>query len=232
MFSKGDFHIHSTASDGDLSPGDIVATAKSRGVDTIALADHNTTSGIYEAAETGKQLGVSIIPGVELSTRYKGESIHVLGYFRNELYNDKDFQRILKLAKEHKFKRAKGILKDFIDLECREGCFTVLEGIGLLRAYGAAVVLAHPVRISKRHLAGILNLPFDGIEAKYCINNNFDTSYFINTALSRFSFYTGGSDFHTNKAKDTKHCPIGEPYLNSLEIKRFFEKSGAKAYYT
>jgi predicted metal-dependent phosphoesterase TrpH len=101
------------------------------------------------------------------------------------------------------------------------------EGIYLLRAFGAAVVLAHPVRISERNLLSLLSMPFDGIEAKYCRCNDYYTNVFINVALKRFSFYTGGSDFHTDRVRDNKHCLIGEPYLNSGEIGRFLKNSGA-----
>ncbi|GIM28562.1 phosphatase [Clostridium polyendosporum] len=227
MLTKGDFHIHSTASDGELSPEEIIVTAKRRGVDTIAITDHNTTDGIKEAAEAGKQHGVSVIPAVEISTRYNHESIHLLGYFKNASYNDSTFQEVLKLIRTHKVKKARDILGSFMPKESSEDGLSVFEGIYLLKTFGGAVVLAHPVRINKKYLAEILNMPFDGLEAKYCHNIYYKTLYFVSTALARFSFYTGGSDFHTNKRKDTKHCLIGDTYLNSEEIKMFLRKSGA-----
>ncbi|MDO6354310.1 hypothetical protein Q3V94_04330 [Caloramator sp. CAR-1] len=83
------------------------------------------------------------------------------------------------------------------------------------------------MRISNKNIEQVLSLPFDGIEAKYS-NTDFNTSlYFINLALSKFSFYTAGSDFHSIKNKNSKHSFIGTVYLNNSEIKYFFKKSGA-----
>lgn len=230
MFMKGDFHVHSTASDGELSPRDIIITAKKRGIDIISLADHNSTDGIEEAVKAGKEFGVAVIPGVELSTRYKNESIHILGYFTNESYKDSDFQEVLKLVRSDKIKKARSILRSLMNTNATGDALTVVEGIFLLKAFEAAAVLAHPVRINKKYLTEILNMPFDGIEAKYCINSDFDTSYFINKAQECFTFYTCGSDFHTDKSRDTKHCFIGEPCLNSAEIQLFLKKSGVIVY--
>ena len=98
MLTKGDFHIHSTASDGELNPREIIITAKERGIDTIAITDHNTTNGIKEATSAGMQYGVSVIPGIELSTRYKNNSIHLLGYFKNILFTDCTFEELIKLV--------------------------------------------------------------------------------------------------------------------------------------
>lgn len=226
MLTKGDFHIHSTASDGELSPKEIIITAKERGLDTISITDHNTVTGIKEAVETGKTYGVFVIPAVELSTRYNHESIHLLGYFKNNQYNNSTFEQVLKLVKTHQTRKIKTVLNKGANIEVLRDHLSVVEGMNLLRAFGATVVLAHPVRINPKYLNEILNIPFDGIEAKYCRSSTNDTLKFINIALSRFSFYTGGSDFHTNNRKDIKHSIIGEPYLNSSEIESFFKKSG------
>ena len=227
MLTRGDFHIHSTASDGSLTPGEIIAVAKRTGIDTIALADHNTTAGIDEAALMGKQYGVSVIPSVELSTKYNGEGIHLLGYFRDGRYNDRTFVDILRLLKYHKVKEARSILTNFMHINALGDNLSVMEGVNFLRLYGAAVVLAHPVRISKKNILALLNMPFDGLEAKYCHNNYYDTCFFTNTALTRFSFYTGGSDFHSNSTCRQKHCFIGMPCLYEEEIQMFLRNSGA-----
>lgn len=228
MFIRGDFHIHSTASDGRLKPEQIIDLAKSRGLDTIAISDHNSIDGIYEASEAGKKHCVSVIPAVELSTRFNNESIHILGYFRNEKFNGTDFKEILKLVETHKANR----VRKFIGVHRKHGILNKYlsssEGIDFLKSFGAAVVLAHPVRISKKNLPHLLSMPFDGIEAKYCCSDDYYTKYFINLALKKFSFYTGGSDFHTdNIIDDNKHSLIGDPSLNSNEIQRFLKISKA-----
>lgn len=79
--SSVDLHCHSTASDGLLTPAGLVAYASERGVSTIALTDHDSTNGVAEAMAIGAELGVAVIPGVELSSEIEGLQAHILGYF-------------------------------------------------------------------------------------------------------------------------------------------------------
>ncbi len=74
-----DLHTHSTASDGALSPKEVVRAAREAGLSAIALSDHDTVDGIMDALEEGKTLGVRIIPAVEMSADFKTE-MHILGY--------------------------------------------------------------------------------------------------------------------------------------------------------
>lgn len=80
---KIDLHIHTTASDGTLCPRDVVSLAAMQGLKAIALTDHDTMAGLQEAGEAGELLGVTIVPGIELSTDYQGKEVHLLGYFLN-----------------------------------------------------------------------------------------------------------------------------------------------------
>ncbi|MBD3313725.1 PHP domain-containing protein [Candidatus Woesearchaeota archaeon] len=75
-----DLHVHTYVSDGYLSPSEAVERAYDSGVDTIAITDHDTVSGLEEAMQRGKEIGVDVIPGVEISAR-NGSSVHILGYF-------------------------------------------------------------------------------------------------------------------------------------------------------
>lgn len=75
-----DLHTHSLHSDGAQTPADVVKTAASAGLSAIALTDHDCITGVREAMETGKALGVEVIPGVELSAQSDTE-LHILGYF-------------------------------------------------------------------------------------------------------------------------------------------------------
>ncbi|MGH2471987.1 MAG: PHP domain-containing protein [Candidatus Limnocylindria bacterium] len=76
-----DLHTHSLRSDGALSPADLVRRAAARGVKVQALSDHDTLAGVAEAAATGGDLGVRIIPATELNTESEWGDAHVLGYF-------------------------------------------------------------------------------------------------------------------------------------------------------
>jgi 3',5'-nucleoside bisphosphate phosphatase len=75
-----DLHMHSTASDGSLSPRAVAEAAKAGGLDVIALADHDTASGIHEATAAGAGT-VHVIPAIELSTLHEGAELHMLGYY-------------------------------------------------------------------------------------------------------------------------------------------------------
>ncbi|MCD7775803.1 MAG: PHP domain-containing protein [Firmicutes bacterium] len=75
-----DLHTHSTASDGSLTPREVVAEAKRAGLSAIALSDHDTTVGVAEAMAAGEELGVEVIPAIELSSESKTET-HILGFF-------------------------------------------------------------------------------------------------------------------------------------------------------
>jgi 3',5'-nucleoside bisphosphate phosphatase len=75
-----DLHLHSTASDGSLSPSAVVWAALSGGLHVIALTDHDTTNGIAEAQAAGRG-GVHVISAIEMSTMHRNAELHMLGYF-------------------------------------------------------------------------------------------------------------------------------------------------------
>ena len=106
-----DLHTHSTASDGKFFPSEVVKKAYDKGVQYLALTDHDTLSGIEEAKETAEKLDMHFIPGVELSTNYKGETIHILGYFKNDDYKNADLNYFLEDLKLKRINRAHEIVK-------------------------------------------------------------------------------------------------------------------------
>ena len=75
-----DLHLHSTSSDGRLSPTGVVELAAERGLKLIALTDHDTLRGIEEARAAGRALGVAVLPGIELSGRYPAGQCHLLAW--------------------------------------------------------------------------------------------------------------------------------------------------------
>ena len=76
---KADLHLHSTASDGTLEPGELVALAAELGFTHLALTDHDSVDGLARATDAARDCGVTLIPGVELSCGAQKE-IHILGY--------------------------------------------------------------------------------------------------------------------------------------------------------
>ena len=79
-----DLHTHTTASDGTLSPAELAEAAAGLGLAALAVTDHDTASGSPEAARAGERLGLEVVPGRELSTKYGG-AVHILGYYINPL---------------------------------------------------------------------------------------------------------------------------------------------------
>lgn len=225
MYKKGDFHIHSTSSDGNCTPSEVVMLAQKRGVDIIALTDHNTTSGIDEAIKCGNYIGVKVIPGVELSTRYNNTKVHILGYFKDDSYKDELLIQVLKCIKDHKINSIRSLLHGYLNTYYRRDKICVENGIEILKFFGASVVLAHPVLLPPNDFKEIIKLNFDGIEAKYFSNSINDTEYFLNIAKEKQLFYTAGSDFHISNTKYRVHGLIGDVFLNQSEISDFLNKA-------
>lgn len=75
-----DLHAHSTESDGTESPRELVLQAHAAGIGTVAITDHDTTSGWADAAEAAREVGMGLVPGVEFSAQQQWASVHVLGY--------------------------------------------------------------------------------------------------------------------------------------------------------
>ncbi len=74
-----DLHTHSSASDGSLSPSDLIAYAAKKGLNTIALTDHDTIGGLEEAQEAAKKYNINLIPGIELNIQWTTGEFHLLG---------------------------------------------------------------------------------------------------------------------------------------------------------
>jgi 3',5'-nucleoside bisphosphate phosphatase len=76
-----DLHLHTTASDGVLSPSEIVRYAKTKGLQAIAITDHDTIEGLEEGLSEGERIGFEVIPGIEISAEHSPGSMHILGFF-------------------------------------------------------------------------------------------------------------------------------------------------------
>src|SRR4051812_6940243 len=101
-----DLHAHTTASDGQHAPTELVRLAHQAGVRTLAVTDHDTVAGIAEARAAGQALGVEIIPGIELSASLHGREVHVLGHFV-----DPENPALASLAEHAKVERRERMVK-------------------------------------------------------------------------------------------------------------------------
>jgi len=103
-----DLHVHTTASDGTCSPGEVVRLASKKGMSALAITDHDTMAGVAEALEEGRTLGVEVVPGVEMSAQWERGILHILGYFV-----DRDHPELVKkldYLKRGREERTPGIL--------------------------------------------------------------------------------------------------------------------------
>ena len=110
MNKYADLHIHTIHSDGCYSPSQVVTMAAEKGLKAIAIADHDSVSGIDEAQLKGKQLGVEVVPAVELSIGFRDfHDIHLLGYYID--HQDKSFAAKLAEFRRARDLRGKGIVE-------------------------------------------------------------------------------------------------------------------------
>jgi 3',5'-nucleoside bisphosphate phosphatase len=107
--SRVDLHLHTTISDGRLSPTELIQRAHANGVRILAVTDHDNTDGLAEAQRTADALGVELIPGIELSTDLGAIGVHVLGYFLR--YDDPAFQARLLPMRDDRLSRAQAMVQ-------------------------------------------------------------------------------------------------------------------------
>jgi predicted metal-dependent phosphoesterase TrpH len=87
-----DLHLHTTASDGVLTPSELVRYAKAKGLQAIAITDHDTIEGCGEGLLEGEKIGFEVIPGIEISAEHSPGSMHILGFLldiRHPLLNER-----------------------------------------------------------------------------------------------------------------------------------------------
>jgi len=103
MMKLADLHTHTKASDGTCDPAENVRLAKEAGLAAVAITDHDTVAGVPAALQAAAELGVEVIPGVEVSSVARGQDIHVLGYFVP--HDDAAFQKRLVSLRETRHER-------------------------------------------------------------------------------------------------------------------------------
>ena len=110
MSALVDLHLHTNASDGRLTPSELVRLAAGKGLRQISVSDHDTTEGLEEAFQAAGQLpNLRVIPGIELSTDVPGDEVHVLGYFVQ--YQDDEFQQTLERFRRGRVDRAREMVE-------------------------------------------------------------------------------------------------------------------------
>ena len=133
-----DLHTHSNRSDGTFEPAGVVRLAAERALDVVALTDHDTTDGLAEALATGSVVGVEVVPGVEFSAEFDGNSVHVLCYWMDP--QDPALQLELRRLREDRFRRGELMVGK-------------LQELGLPVAFQRVRAIAGDATIVRPHIA-------------------------------------------------------------------------------
>ena len=152
-WSEVDLHLHSTASDGSLSPAEVVALAAQRGLRVIALTDHDSTGGVDAAVEAAARLAAAleVVPGVEINTDVPEGEVHVLGYYLD--HHDPGLQDRLSRLRAGRLDRGLGMVLRLRDLGLDVSWERVQEIAGA--ASGGAVGRPHVAQalLERGHVA-------------------------------------------------------------------------------
>ncbi len=138
MSGRVDLHVHTTASDGQFSPTEIVRRALDIGLTTIAITDHDTTEGVAEAVDAARGTRLEVIPGVEISTDVWRSELHVVGYYID--YADPSLCSKLALFRDSRLDRAQRMVAK-------------LNRMGLPVAWDRVQEIAGEAAVGRPHIA-------------------------------------------------------------------------------
>ncbi|MBV9464109.1 MAG: PHP domain-containing protein [Verrucomicrobiae bacterium] len=106
-----DLHSHTHYSDGTLSPADVLELARHREISILAITDHDTMEGIPEAQAAARERGVDLIPALELTSVFRDQELHLLGYFHQEGWKEPFFQDALRKFRAVRHERAEKMVR-------------------------------------------------------------------------------------------------------------------------
>ncbi|WP_041219897.1 PHP domain-containing protein [Desulfitobacterium dichloroeliminans] len=150
-----DLHIHTRESDGSLLVKDVIREAFEREVRILALTDHETTNGVQEAIALSREYNIKIIPGVELVTAYKGQEVHLLGYFNFAGFLHSDLQSRLKELREQRT----ALAYDMVKRLQRDGYTLKWSEVERIANPEGAVSKSHIMRALHDHENGTIQWP-------------------------------------------------------------------------
>ena len=136
-----DMHSHTRASDGVLQPAELVRWAAELGLSGIAITDHDTVDGVAEAVEAGREHGIEVIPGIELSIQEADEDVHMLGYWID--YENQELVDTLSEIAEMRVRRAEKMIE-------------LLGGLGMPLDMEEVTKLAGEGKVGRPHVAKAL----------------------------------------------------------------------------
>jgi 3',5'-nucleoside bisphosphate phosphatase len=172
-----DLHAHSTASDGTDTPAQLVRQARAAGLTALALTDHDTTAGWDEAMDEARAQGLLLVPGVELSCRVRGLSVHVLGYLHDPTHPGLAGRLAeIRVDRENRARRMVGLLAIDFPITWEDVLAHVQPGAVIGRPHIAdALVTLGVVPTRDDAFSGLLaqrsryNLPHDSLPASEAV---------------------------------------------------------------
>lgn len=139
--SRLDLHLHTTHSDGSFSPAEVIELAHKAGVKALAITDHDITTGIPEATAAGRRLGIEVLPGIEISSRYGDSELHILGYCLD--WQDAQLNQRLTTLRESRHRRNPQIVER-------------LRALGIDIHYDEVRAIAGTDAVGRPHIARVL----------------------------------------------------------------------------
>ena len=139
MQGLADLHTHSNASDGALTPTALVRAAAEFGLAAVAITDHDTMEGVEEALAAGSEIGIEVIPGIEISTLGPGNvEVHMLGYYLDHRYQA--LSELLKLLRESRLDRGRKMVE-------------ALNNVGVMVSLDRLMEIAQGGAVGRPHVA-------------------------------------------------------------------------------
>jgi 3',5'-nucleoside bisphosphate phosphatase len=135
-----DLHLHTRYSDGSFTPRELVQHAARLGFTAIAITDHDTIDGVPEALAAGKELGIEVIPGAEITSRCGAQELHMLAYLFGNAWCDPDLRNVLNHATRVREERA-------------EQFVTKLNALGITLTIGDVRACSESGTIGRPHVA-------------------------------------------------------------------------------
>ncbi len=227
--TRVDLHCHSTYSDGMLSPGELAHALQAHGVVAAALTDHDTTDGLAEFREALERRGIGLIPGVELTVRYRGEEAHLLAYGVDPLHPGLQAAMLaLRQAQPPGVHSIAGSLRLRASARLADGAaapvFSAADGgldiaqaIAVVHEAGGKAFLAHPHMLGadldqfRAILTDLQAQGLDGVEVYYLPYTPAQRQMLADLAAEVGLLTSGGSDAHERRAAGTRDFGVQMP---------------------
>ncbi|WP_445486834.1 PHP domain-containing protein [Niallia sp. 03133] len=196
---KIDLHMHTTCSDGELSPEELVFLARQKSVNIMAITDHDEIAGYWSAKNNAERCGISLIPGIEINTSGPNGELHILGYGIN--FDHPKLQQYIIWRKQERKRWSRQIVEKLRELGYNiewENCFKRAEGGVIVRTHIAEELAsnqyfsnakeAYDALLIKGKAAFVERSPFSSLDAIELIHLCGGKAFIAHPSLYTFSW--------------------------------------------